>query len=74
MFVRHQLLAGDFPRRLRFSELFNQRCRGEHFLDSLLIGDEAGFALNGEVNSHNVREYAPKARRTHCDFSRPIQV
>ena len=26
MFVRHQLLAGDFPRRLRFSEWFNQRC------------------------------------------------
>ena len=70
MFVRHQLLAGDFPRRLRFSEWFNQRCRGEHFLDSLLIGDEAGFALNGEVNSHNVREYAPKGHPPAFNFER----
>ena len=74
MFVRHQLLAGDFPRRLRFSEWFNQRCRGEHFLDSLLIGDEAGFALNGEVNSHNVREYAPKGHRPHSILKGTIPV
>ena len=27
---------------------------------NFVIGDEAVFALNGVVNTHNVREYAPK--------------
>ena len=39
-------------------------------MDSLLIGDEAGFALNGEVNSHNVREYAPKEHPPAFNFQR----
>ena len=59
MHVRHKLLAGDFARRLHFSGWFNERCRRENFLDSLLIGDEASFAMNGEVNTQNVRQYAP---------------
>ena len=51
MHVRHELLAGDFARRLYFSGWFNERCRRENLLDSLLIGDEASFAMNGEVNT-----------------------
>jgi hypothetical protein len=34
------------------------------------IGDEAGFALNGEVNSYNVREYAPKGNPPAFNFER----
>ena len=56
MHVRHELLAGDFARRLYFSEWFNQHCRHERFLDNFIIGDEAAFSLNGEVNTHNDRQ------------------
>ena len=60
MHVRHALLATDLPRQLRFSEWFNQRCRHQNFWERLIIGDEAAFAMNGEVNSHNVHQYPPK--------------
>ena len=49
MHVRHELLAADLPRRLRFVEWFNHRCRRENVLTSLIIGDEAAFSMNGEV-------------------------
>ena len=68
--VRHELLAGDFPRRLRFSEWFNQRCERENFLNSFIIGDEAAFTMNGEVNTHNVLEYAPKGQPPAFNFER----
>lgn len=58
--VRHELKADDFPRRLNFCQWFNQQQRNPRFLANLVIGDEAGFSMNGEVNSHNVRQYAPK--------------
>ncbi len=62
MHVWHELLPDDLPRRLRYAQWFNERCRNPNFLQSIIIGDEAGFAMNGEVNSHNVREYAPKGQ------------
>ena len=43
MHVRHELLAGDLPRRLRFAEWLIQRCRRDDFLQSMIIGDEATF-------------------------------
>ena len=66
----HALLAIDLPRRLRFSEWFNQRCRHQTFWESLIIGDEAAFAMNGEVNSHNVHQYAPKGHPPAFNFKR----
>ena len=39
-------------------------------MQSIIIGDEAGFALNGEINSHNVREYAPKGNPPAFNFER----
>jgi len=30
------------------------------FLDNVMIGDEASFSMNGQVNTRNVREYAPR--------------
>ena len=58
--MRHALLANNLPRRLRFSEWFIQHCQDRNFMANFVIGDEAIFALNGVVNTHNVREYAPK--------------
>ena len=68
MHVQHELFAEDFPRRLRFAEWFNKRCLRANFLDCILIGDEAGFAMNREVNMHNVRQYALKRTTTCIQF------
>ena len=54
---RHQLLPADFPRRLTFCQWLLET--DERFLNSLVIGDEAAFCLNGNVNTQNVRQYAP---------------
>ena len=57
MIRRHQLLAADLPRRLRFCQWFlDQQPR---FLEQLVIGDEAAFFMNSKVNNQNVCEYAP---------------
>ena len=48
----------------------NPTYRHQHFLESLIIGDEAAFSMNGEVNSHNVRQYAPKGHPPAFNFER----
>jgi len=58
--IRHQLKNTDFPRLLQFCQWFLHQCQTNRFLANLVIGDEASFALNGKVNTHNVREYAPQ--------------
>ena len=35
------------------------QCHNRRFLANFVIGGEAGFALNGTVNNHIVRMYAP---------------
>ena len=40
------------------------------FLEKLLIGDEAAFQLNGEVNTQNVRQYAPRGNRLNFVYDR----
>ena len=62
MHVRHELLAGDFARRLSFSGWFNERCRRENFLNNLLIGDV--------FNTQNVCQYAPKGHPSAFNFER----
>ena len=47
-------------RRLNFCQWFNQQQQNARFLANFVIGDDAAFCINGEVNSHNVRQYAPK--------------
>ena len=39
-------------------------------MDSFIIGDEAGFSMNGEVNTHNIRQYAPKGQPPAFNFER----
>jgi hypothetical protein len=70
MHVRQELLPGDFARRLRFSVWLNERCRQEHFLNAFIIGDEASFVMNGEVNTQNVREHAAKGHPPAFNFER----
>ncbi len=65
-----QIVASRLARRLRFSVWLNERCRRENFLDSFLIGDEASFVMNGEVNTQNVRQYAPKGHPPAFNFER----
>ena len=62
MRVRFQLKEGDFPRRIRFAEWLLGQNRNRAFLPSLIIGDEAGFSMNGEVNTQDVRSYAHEAK------------
>lgn len=69
MHVRHQLLPQDYARRLQFAQwLINRFNQNEEFLRNFIIGDEAGFAMNGRVNSHNVREYAPAGEPPEFNF------
>ena len=69
MRVRHQLKPTDFDRRIRFSKWLIEKCRDRRFLANLIIGDEAGFAMNGKVNSQNVREYAPHGERPEINYA-----
>ena len=57
---RHEHLQDDYRRRIEFSRWFLDKNRNFRFLSNFVIGDEAGFHMNGRVNSQNVRKYAPK--------------
>ena len=57
---RHELLKNDFIRRMNFTRWFLQQCEDPNFINLLVIGDEAAFCMNGEVNTKNVVKYAPK--------------
>ena len=59
MHIRHQLLHGDYVRWLQFVPWLDDRYeRNEDFLRSFVTGDEAAVAMDGQVNSYNVRQYA----------------
>ena len=55
---RHALKPEDYQRRVNFSNwLLNRPAR---FYETLIIGDEASFPMDGRVSTHNVRRYAPR--------------
>lgn len=56
--ARHALQQGDLARRLDFCNWLIGR--GNRFLVNMVIGDEAAFHMNGEVNTWNVRSYAER--------------
>lgn len=68
MHIRHQLKAGDFPRRLQFSRWFQENAPNPRFLNRVVIGDEAAFHMNGKVNTHNVRMYAPQGNNPDFNY------
>lgn len=55
-----QLQPGDYGRRINFSRWFLNQCHNPRFMPNIIIGDEAIFQMNGEVNTQNVRCYAPR--------------
>ena len=61
MYIRHELKGNDFQ-RLDLCEWFSGKCRKNRFLPNFVISDEANFAMNGVVNTWNVRKYAPKGQ------------
>ena len=58
MIRRHDLKDGDYERRSHFCYWFMHQCNNRRFLANFVTGDKTGFALNGAVNSYNVRMYA----------------
>ena len=68
MRVCHRLKPTDFDRRVHFSEWLIEKCRDRRFLANFVIGDEACFATNGEVNSQNVREHSPQGERPDVNY------
>ena len=69
MRVRHELKPTDPGRRIQFCQWLLNKCRDRRFLHNFLIDDEAGFAMNGRVNSQNVRQYAPRGGGPAPDFN-----
>ena len=59
---RLQLKDGDFERRMGFCEWLLIQNWDPSFLHDLIIGDEAGFPMNGKVNTQNMRQYAPRGQ------------
>ena len=55
----HKLKDVDYKRRPHFCQWFLHQCNNQRFLANFTLGDKARFALNGTVNNHNVRMYAP---------------
>ena len=60
MRIRHALENGDRERRINYSNWLIRQFEDENFPSKIVFGDEAAFTMNGEVNSHNVVQYAPK--------------
>lgn len=70
MRIRHELKPTDYNRRVVFCEWLLRKCHDRRFLANIIIGDEAGFAMNGEVNSQNVRRYAPRGEPPNFNYDR----
>ena len=68
--IRHELKDGDYVRRRNFCEWFSNQKRNPRFLANVVIGDEAAFCMNGEVNSHNVRQCAPRGAPPDFNYER----
>ena len=68
---RHRLNAGDFERRLQFSNWFSGHGDDHRFIPSMIIGDEVGFSMNAKVHSQNVREYAALGQQPNFDYAVP---
>ena len=66
--MHHELKPGDFNQRVHFCEWLLEKCRDLRFLANCIIGDEAAFIMNGEVNSQNVRQYAPRGEGPDVNY------
>jgi len=53
---------------LNYSRWLLQKFTEPNFIEKIVIGDEAGFAMNGRVNTFNVVHYAPKGQPPDFTF------
>ncbi|KAF2353523.1 hypothetical protein FHG87_015721 [Trinorchestia longiramus] len=70
MHLRHQLTDDDYVRRENFVGWFLRK--PDRFIDNIIVGDELAFFMNGEVNNHNVRKYAPQNNPPDWNFEKSI--
>ena len=70
MRIRHALENRDRQRRIDYSNWLIEQFRDENFQNKIVIGDEAAFSMNGQVNSHNVVQYAPKGEAPDFHYDR----
>ena len=70
--VRHELQPRDNGRRMNYSRWILAKFDEADFLAKVVIGDEAGFSMNGAVNTHNVRSYAPKGAPPDFTYDLPM--
>ena len=57
--IRHQLLPNDYARRMQLARWLGGNIeKNENFLLPFVEHLQAAFAMNGQVNTHNVRAYA----------------
>lgn len=69
--IHQELKETDFPKRVQFCrKILNLRRRDRHFLDKLIMSDEASFHLNGKVNKHNCRVWASENPRNFHQYVR----
>jgi len=68
---RHELKPADYARRERFCRWFTGECMDPTFLSRLVIGDEASFAMNGNINSKNMVYYSPKGEQPDHYYDKP---
>lgn len=67
---RHELLPADLPRRLQFCQWLSNH--PERFFSQVIVSDEANFYMNGEVNTRNVHQYAPRRHPPGFYYDIPI--
>lgn len=69
MHIRHELLPGDFNRRMRFARWLIDRCQSnKEFLRWIVAGEEADFTMSGQVNTWNVRQYSRARQPPEFNF------
>ncbi|KAJ8953752.1 hypothetical protein NQ318_015408 [Aromia moschata] len=55
----HELIPGDFPRRMQFANwLLDQQRNNVNFISNILFTEEASFTKNGITNLHNAHVWA----------------
>jgi len=66
------LKEGDYARRMNYARWIIYKFESEEkFTLKIVVGDEAGFALNGYVHTHNVAHYSPKGQPPDFKYAIP---
>ena len=69
--VRHELKAPDYGRRMNYSRWLLEMFGEVNFIEKVVISDDAAFCMNGAVNTHNTRSYAPRGQHPNFTYDMP---